>query len=60
MLTEAQTNELKRLKAYFPYRVVFGVIDKQSGEFSAWAKTTKHAMNSQARKGNKVYELSSK
>ena len=57
MLTESQISELKRLKAYYPYRIVFGVIDKQSGEFTTWCKTTKHAMNAQARKGNQVFEL---
>lgn len=55
-LTQEQLKELQRLKAYFPYRIVFGVLRK-SGEFEAWAKPTKHAANKLAREGHTVWIL---
>ena len=57
-LTPAQVSELRRLKAYFPFRIVFGVINKDSGEFEAWAKPTKHAANRLARAGHHVFMMS--
>jgi hypothetical protein len=53
-LNEQQVQELSRLKAYFPYRIVFGVID-QEGKFEAYAKTTMHTANHLARKGLTVF-----
>ncbi len=49
-LTESLVNELRRLKAYFPYRVVFGAISP-SGEWEANAQPTKRRALSLARKG---------
>lgn len=54
MLTQSQIQELQRIKAYFPYRIVFGVI-KKDGTFEVWAKTTKHAANRLAREGHQVF-----
>lgn len=54
MFTLAQQNELARLKDHFPYRIVFGVIDNVTGEFSTYAKTTMHTANNLARKGHEV------
>lgn len=45
------------MKSYFPYRIVFGVVDKDTGEFSVWAKPTKHAMNRLVREGHAVFTL---
>ena len=56
-LTPAQVSELRRLKAYFPFRIVFGVINKDTGEFEAWAKPTMHAANRLAREGHYVFTL---
>jgi hypothetical protein len=53
MLTPQQTAELQRLKAYFPFRVVFGVIRKD-GTFESYAKTTMHTANKLAREGHTV------
>lgn len=52
--TEVQIQELSNLKNWFPFRIVFGVIDKANGEFSAYAKTTMHTANNLARKGHLV------
>lgn len=54
MFTNSQKTELANLKNWFPYRIVFGVIDNVTGEFSAYAKTTMHTANNLARKGHLV------
>jgi len=54
MFTDAHKTELTNLKNWFPFRIVFGVIDKTTGEFSAYAKTTMHTANNLARKGHLV------
>lgn len=54
MLNQSQLAELQRLKQYFPYRIVFGVL-KKDGTFEAWAKTTKHVANRLAREGHQVF-----
>ena len=54
-LTEEQMRQLQRLKAYFPYRVVFGVLDKDTGAFEARAGRTMAAANNAARKGHLVF-----
>ena len=52
-ITESQLNDLRRLKAYFPYRIVFGAISP-SGEWEANAQPTKRRALSLARKGWQV------
>ena len=52
--TPMQVKELENLKNWFPFRIVFGVIDKDTSEFSAYAKTTMHTANKLARHGNFV------
>jgi hypothetical protein len=54
MFTESQIKELANLKGYMPFRIVFGCIDKATGEFSAYAKTTMHTANKLARQGHHV------
>lgn len=54
-LSPTQYNELKRYKQYFPYRIVFGVIDKDTGEFVVYTKTTMHTANRLAREGHAVF-----
>lgn len=57
-LNEQQTAELVRLKAYFPFRIVFGVL-KHDGTFEAYANTDKRIMNKLARQGNAVFQVTS-
>jgi len=59
-LTTEQHNELSRLKDYFPFRIVFGVLNKDSGDFATYAKTTMHTANRLARQGHKVFILKSR
>lgn len=57
MLSIEQSNELIRVKQYFPFRIVFGVIDKDTGKFDVYVKTTKHAANKLSREGHHVFVL---
>lgn len=54
ILTKEQTEELARLKAHFPYRIVFGVIRKDTGAFEAWCKPTMAVANRLVREGHTV------
>lgn len=57
-LTQEQQSEMRRLKSYFPYRIVWAVINK-AGEFAAYATSDKRAMNKELRAGNSVFQLQS-
>lgn len=55
-MNQDQINELKRIKMYFPYRIVFGAISPD-GKFDAYCKTTMHTANNLVRKGYQVFIL---
>lgn len=55
-LTDVQVAELRRLKQYFPYRIIFGTLGP-NGEFEAFADTTKRRMNAKLRAGYAVFTL---
>ena len=48
-LTDAQVAEMRRVKAYFPYRKVAGVLSP-SGEFEVFANATMAKANNYAKK----------
>lgn len=50
-LSEAQLAELARLKAWYPYRIVYGALHPETGEWRCGAVTTMHAPNKLARAG---------
>jgi len=54
--TQSQIDELVRLKQYFPYRIIFGVL-KKDGAFETYAAKTKHAMNRALRSGDAVFVI---
>lgn len=54
-MTNEQTQEAMRMKQYFPFRIVFGVIDRDTKEFSVYAKPTMHTANKLAREGHSVW-----
>jgi len=56
-MNELQIAEMRRMKMYFPYRIVFGVIDKDTNEFFVYSKPTKHVANRLAREGHAVYMM---
>lgn len=54
MRIEKAEKEMARIKAYFPYRIVFCIGDGE--EFEVFAAVTKHRINKALREGKKVYE----
>ena len=54
-LTEAQQSELARLKAYMPFRIVWGAVNPDTKEFVCAASFTKRQANDYARKGWQVF-----
>jgi hypothetical protein len=54
-LTPEQIDQMKRVKSYFPYRIIWSEINKETKEFSCFGSYTKRAMNASARKGNAVF-----
>jgi hypothetical protein len=52
-MSAEQERQLLRLKAYFPYRIVFGWIE--NGEFYTGAVATMHKPNKLAREGKEVW-----
>jgi hypothetical protein len=55
-LTTDQENQLKRLKQYFPYRIIFGVI-YPTGEFETYAEHDKRKMNKFVKLGYTVFKI---
>jgi cytochrome b len=56
-LSDAQEEQLANLKAHFPFRICWGMIDKETGEFSCFAAFDKRGMNKAARQGHFVVAL---
>lgn len=56
-LTDAQTADLRRLKATFPFRIVWGAVCPATGEFVCSASYTRRQANAYARNGWTVFVL---
>jgi len=56
-LAPDQMAQMQRLKAYFPYRIVWGMFDKITGEFSCSANSDKRRMNQAIRAGHTVFSF---
>ncbi len=54
-LTMAEETEMRRMKQYFPYRIVYGVVDKETSEFRTYASATMRQANGFARNGHDVW-----
>ena len=50
IFTKEQEDELRNLKAHFPYRIVWGAVDI-NGEFYRGADVTRHKLNRFLRRG---------
>lgn len=48
--------ELKKMKKYFPFRIVFAVM-LEDNTFEVYAKTTKHLMNKFVKEGKQVFTI---
>lgn len=55
--TEAQVNELQRLRSYFPYRIVYGAYNPRTKEWFASAVATMRQPNKLLREGWQVVTL---
>jgi hypothetical protein len=56
-LTDKQIEELRRMKSYFPYRIIYGAINPQTGEWIASAVPTMRVPNRLLREGWQVFTL---
>jgi len=56
-ILSALETEMKRLKGYFPYRIIWGGYDPKNGDFESGAVSSMRIPNSQLRKGWKVFKL---
>ncbi len=51
IFTAEQTEQLRKLKSYFPFRIVWGGINPQNQEFEAHADHTRAKLSNKVRKG---------
>ena len=54
-LTDEQAAELSMVKKFYPFRIVWGVIYKDSGIFVAFASYTRRNMMKAVRDGHSVF-----
>lgn len=57
IFTVEQEAELRRLKAYFPYRIVWGCVNVQTNEVTYHADFNRRSLNKELRAGNLVATL---
>ena len=53
-LTESQLVELQNLKSHYPYRIIYGMVDRDTHKFEAYAVTSMRIPNKLAREGHAV------
>jgi len=56
-MSTTQEHEMMTMKSYFPFRIVWAKIDKDTGAFEVFANSTKHGMNKAVREGHKVWTM---
>lgn len=54
-MSDEQRKEMMTMKSYFPFRIVWSKIDKNTGAFEVFANSTKHGMNKAVREGHLVW-----
>lgn len=54
---EKMQAEMKRLKGYFPFRIVWGAVNPQTLEYETGASPTKRQVNAYVRKGWNGYTI---
>ena len=57
-LSQQQIAEVAKMKQYFPFRIAYGALNPQTGEFFASAATTMLPLNKRIREGWLVWQLS--
>lgn len=56
-LTEDQLAQMRQVKSLAPYRLVWAMVDKDTGEFAVYAAFDRRQANRAAREGHRVYIL---
>jgi hypothetical protein len=56
-LTEDQIAQMEALKKQAPFRIVWAMIDKETGEFTVYASTTRRDMNNAIRERHNVFSF---
>lgn len=56
-LTDAQTQQLRNLKASFPFRIIYGALNPVTKEYVASAVTSMRIPNKLAREGWEVFTV---
>ena len=56
-LIKAQEVEIHRIKSCCPYRIAYGMIDKDTGKFDVHATTSMRIPNKLTREGHKVFVI---
>ena len=56
-LPESTIKELQRLKAYFPYRIVWAAYDPVSGNYETGVSKTRRQINDRMRQGHACYTV---
>lgn len=59
-LSPEQFAEVARLKRFFPFRIVWAMLDKNTGEFEAYAHYNRRKMNAAVRRGHHVFQAGAK
>ena len=59
-LSPAQIAEVARLKQYFPFRIVWAMLDKNTGEFEAYTHYNRRKMNAAVLQGHHVFQAGAK
>jgi hypothetical protein len=54
-LTAEQINQMGFLKQHYPYRIIYGVIDKNTNEFTSSAVSSMRIPNKLTREGHTVF-----
>ena len=57
VLTKTQQAQVSQLKQFYPYRIIYIVIDKDTNEFTASAVNSMRIPNKLARDGHTVYTV---
>ena len=54
-LSAQQESEMARLKTYYPYRIIYAMIHKDTKKFSCYAVTSMRIPNKFTRDGHEIF-----
>jgi hypothetical protein len=56
-LTQDQINQMQQMKQHFPYRIIYGMIDKNTSEFFTSVVTNMRIPNKLSKEGHTVFTI---